>query len=237
LFVIPLYDDLPTRRFPWMTVALIVANVIVFVYELSLSGGVGGRLDLFFFRAGFVPYELTHLVDVPPVDLVPPPFTVFSSMFVHEGWLHIIGNMLFLWVFGNNVEDAMGKARFLAFYLLCGIAAAAAQTAIRPDSTVPNIGASGAIAGVLGAYIMLYPRARVLTLVPVFIFFLPIIMLPAWVVIAAWFVLQLFGGLLSLGAAAGGGVAFFAHVGGFIAGLLLVSLFARRRPRPRGIVY
>jgi len=235
--VIPLYDDLPTRRFPWMTVALIAANVLVFVYELLLSGGAGVRLDLFFFRAGFVPYELTHLTDVPPVDLVPPPFTVFTSMFVHAGWLHIIGNMLFLWIFGNNVEDAMGKARFLAFYLLCGVAAAAAQTAIRPDSTVPNIGASGAIAGVLGAYILLYPRARVLTLVPVFIFFLPIIMLPAWVVIAAWFVLQLFEGLLSLGAAAGGGVAFFAHVGGFVAGLLLVSLFARRGPRPRGIVY
>ena len=235
--MIPLYDDLPTRRFPWMTVALIAANVLVFVYELLLSGGAGVRLDLFFFRAGFVPYELTHLTDVPPVDLVPPPFTVFTSMFVHAGWLHIIGNMLFLWIFGNNVEDAMGKARFLAFYLLCGVAAAVAQTAIRPDSTIPNIGASGAIAGVLGAYILLYPRARVLTLVPVFIFFLPIIMLPAWVVIAAWFVLQLFEGLLSLGAAAGGGVAFFAHVGGFVAGLLLVSLFARRGPRPRGIVY
>ncbi len=235
--MIPLYDDLPTRRFPWMTVTLIVANVLVFVYELLLSGGAGGRLDLFFFRAGFVPYELTHLVDVPPADLVPPPFTVFTAMFVHEGWLHIIGNMLFLWIFGNNVEDAMGRARFLTFYLMCGVAAAYAQTAVRPDSTVPNIGASGAIAGVLGAYILLYPRARVLTLVPVFIFFLPIIMLPAWVVIAAWFVLQLFGGLLSLGAAAGGGVAFFAHVGGFVAGLLLVGLFARRRPRPRGIVY
>jgi membrane associated rhomboid family serine protease len=235
--VIPLYDDLPTRRFPWMTVALIAANVLVFVYELLLSGGTGGRLDLFFFRAGFVPYELTHLTDVPPADLVPPPFTVFTSMFVHEGWLHIMGNMLFLWIFGNNVEDAMGEARFLTFYLICGLAAAVAQTAIRPDSTIPNIGASGAIAGVLGAYIMLYPRARVLTLVPVFIFFLPIVFLPAWVVIAAWFVLQLFGGLLSLGAAAGGGVAFFAHVGGFVAGLLLVSLFARRRPRLRGIAY
>ena len=111
LRVIPLYDDLPTRRFPWMTVALIVANVLVFVYELLLSGGAGAGLDLFFYRAGFVPYELTHLTDVPPADLVPPPFTVFTSMFVHAGWLHIIGNMLFLWIFGNNVEDAMGKAQ------------------------------------------------------------------------------------------------------------------------------
>ncbi len=235
--MIPLYDDLPTRRFPWMTVALIVANVLVFVYELALSGGGSGRLDVFFFRAGFVPYEITHLVDVPPADVVPPPFTVLTSMFVHEGWLHIAGNMLFLWIFGNNVEDAMGRFRFLGFYLLCGIAAALAQTAIRPDSGVPNIGASGAIAGVLGAYIMLYPRARVLTLVPVFIFFFPIVMLPAWVIIGAWFVLQLFEGVLSLGAAAGGGVAFFAHVGGFVAGVLLVALFVRRRPRPRGMVY
>jgi membrane associated rhomboid family serine protease len=145
--------------------------------------------------------------------------------------------MLFLWIFGNNVEDAMGKFKFLTFYLICGIAAAVAQTAIRPDSTIPNIGASGAIAGVLGAYILLYPRARILTLVPVFIFFLPIIMLPAWVVIAAWFVMQLFQGLLSLGAASSGGVAFFAHVGGFVAGLFLVSLFARRRPPARGFVY
>ena len=235
--MIPLYDDLPTRRFPWVTVTLIVANVLVFVYELLLNGGAGGGLDLFFFRAGFLPYELTHFTDLPPANLVPPPFTVFTSMFVHAGWMHIIGNMLFLWIFGNNVEDAMGRFRFLTFYLICGLAAAAAQTAIRPDSTVPNIGASGAIAGVLGAYILLYPGARILTLVPVLIFFMPIIMLPAWIVIAAWFVVQLFQGLLSLGAAASGGVAFFAHVGGFVAGLLLVSLFARRRPPPRAVVY
>jgi membrane associated rhomboid family serine protease len=235
--VIPLYDDLPTRRFPWMTVTLIVANVLVFVYELALSGAGVGRLDAFYFRAGFVPYEVSHLVDVPPPDVVPPPFTILTSMFVHEGWLHIAGNMLFLWIFGNNVEDAMGRVRYLGFYVLCGVGAALAQTAIMPDSSVPNIGASGAIAGVLGAYIMLYPRARVLTLVPVFLFFFPIVMLPAWVVIGAWFVLQLFEGVLSLGAAAGGGIAFFAHVGGFVAGVLLVSLFVRRRPRPRGIVY
>jgi len=235
--VIPLYDDLPTRRFPLMTVALIIANVLVFVYELTLSSRGVGRLDLFFLRAGFVPYEITHLVDVPPSDLVTPPFTVLTSMFVHEGWLHIAGNMLFLWIFGNNVEDAMGRIRFLAFYLLCGVAAALAQTAVRPYSMVPNIGASGAIAGVLGAYIMLYPRARVLTLVPVFIFFLPILFLPAWVIIGAWFVLQLLEGVLSVGAAAGGGVAFFAHVGGFVAGLLLVGLFVRGRPRPRRMVY
>jgi membrane associated rhomboid family serine protease len=235
--VIPLYDDLPTRRFPWMTVTLIVANVLVFVYELALSGAGVGRLDAFYFRAGFVPYEISHLVDVPPPDVVPPPFTILTSMFVHEGWLHIAGNMLFLWIFGNNVEDAMGRVRYLGFYVLCGVGAALAQTAIMPDSSVPNIGASGAIAGVLGAYIMLYPRARVLTLVPVFLFFFPIVMLPAWVVIGAWFVLQLFEGVLSLGAAAGGGIAFFAHVGGFVAGVLLVSLFVRRRPRPRGIVY
>jgi membrane associated rhomboid family serine protease len=235
--VIPLYDDLPTRRFPWMTVALMAANVVVYLYELTLSARGSGHLDLFFYRAGFVPYELTHLTDVPPPDVVTPPLTVFTSMFVHLGWLHIAGNMLFLWIFGNNVEDAMGKARFLAFYLLCGLAAAVGQTIVRPESTVPNIGASGAIAGVLGAYIVLYPRARVLTLVPVFIFFLPIVLLPAWVVIGAWFVLQLFEGALSLGAAAGGGVAFFAHVGGFLAGLALVGIFVRRRPRPRGIMY
>ncbi len=235
--MIPLYDDLPTRRFPLMTVTLIVVNVLVFVYELSLSRAGVGRLDLFFLRAGFLPYEITHLADVPPPDLVAPPFTVLTSMFVHEGWLHIAGNMLFLWIFGNNVEDAMGRFRFLVFYLLCGVAAALAQTAVRPDSTIPNIGASGAIAGVLGAYVVLYPRARVLTLVPVFIFFLPILLLPAWVVIGAWFVLQLFEGVLSLGAAAGGGVAFFAHVGGFVAGLLLVGVFVRRRPRLQRIVY
>jgi membrane associated rhomboid family serine protease len=232
--VIPLYDNLPTRRFPVMTVALITLNVLVFIYELSLPGD--RALAKFFFEAGFVPYELVHLVDLRPPDLVPPPFTIFTAMFIHQGWLHIGFNMLFLWIFGNNVEDAMGRLRFVVFYLLCGIVAAIAQTATDVTSSVPNIGASGAIAGVLGAYIVLFPRARVLTLLPLFFFF-PIVYVPAWLMIGAWFLLQLATGTLSLGAQAGGGVAYFAHIGGFVAGVVLVSFFARRRRQPSRIVY
>jgi membrane associated rhomboid family serine protease len=154
--------------------------------------------------------------------------TVFTSMFIHGGWLHIIFNLLYLWIFGNNVEDRMGRARFLAFYLLCGIAAAAAQVVVRPDALTPMIGASGAISGVLGAYILLFPRAQVLTVITLVIFF-PIVMVPAWVLLLAWFALNLLEAVTTIGAETG--VAYFAHVGGFAAGLVLVWLFARRRPR------
>jgi membrane associated rhomboid family serine protease len=225
--VIPLHDDNPTRRFPLVTLALIALNVAVFVFQLTLPR-YGLTVEGFYLRAGLVPYEIVNRVDVPPDGLVPLWATVFTSMFIHGGWLHIIFNMLYLWIFGNNVEDRMGRARFLAFYLLCGVAAAAAQVVVRPDSLTPMIGASGAISGVLGAYILLFPRAQVLTVIPLVIFF-PILMVPAWVLLLAWFALNLLQAATTIGAEAG--VAYFAHVGGFAAGLVLVWLFARRRPR------
>ena len=225
--MIPLHDDNPTRHLPVATVVLIAVNAAVFVFQLTLPRH-GLTLEGFYLRAGLVPYEVVNRVDVPPDGLVPIWGTVFTSMFIHGGWLHIIFNLLYLWIFGNNVEDRMGRARFVAFYLLCGIAAAATQVVVRPDSLVPMIGASGAISGVLGAYVLLFPRARVLTVIPLIIFF-PIFMLPAWVLLLAWFALNLLQATSTIGAEAG--VAYFAHVGGFAAGLVLVWLFARPRPR------
>jgi membrane associated rhomboid family serine protease len=236
--MIPLYDNVPTRRFPVVTVALIVANLIVFAFELSLPR-YGITPSGFFYRLGAIPYELVHQLDVPPRDIVPWELTPFTSMFLHAGWLHIIFNMLFLWIFGNNVEDAMGRLRFLVFYLACGLVAVVAQTAIHPGSLAPTVGASGAIAGVLGAYILLYPRASVLS----FVFFF-VVPLPAWLWLGVWFATQVVQGAASLGQT--GGVAYLAHIGGFVAGLCLVFVFARgrmkelrrgRRPPPSGWGY
>jgi membrane associated rhomboid family serine protease len=227
--VIPLYDQNPTRRPPVVTIALIGVNVAVFVFELLLPR-YGLTLEGFFTRAGMVPYEVSHRVDVPPSGLVPWWATPYTAMFMHGGWLHIGFNMLFLWVFGNNVEDLLGKARFLAFYLLCGSCAAIAQVLVDVDSTTPVIGASGAVAGVLGAYIMVWPRARVTTVI--FLgFFFPVVLLPAWVLLVAWFVLQAVQGALALGGETD--VAYFAHVGGFLAGMLMVWVLAAGR-RGRG---
>ena len=219
--MIPLYDTVPTRRFPVVTVGLIVVNVLVFVFELSLPAH-GLTTNGLFYRLGLIPYEVVHQVDVPPRDLVPWELTPFTGMFLHAGWLHIIFNMLFLWIFGNNVEDAMGRLKFLVFYLVCGLAAALAQSFVLPGAVAPTIGASGAIAGVLGAYIVLYPRSQVLS----WVFFL-IVPLPAWLWLGIWFVTQLFEGAASLGHT--GGVAYFAHIGGFVAGLILVFVFAAGR--------
>src|SRR4051794_230913 len=171
--------------------------------------------------AGAIPYEIVHHVDVGPRDLLPLPGSILTSMFLHGGWLHLIGNMWFLWLFGNNVEDSMGHARYLAFYLLAGIAAAAVQTYMNPSSVIPMVGASGAISGIMGAYIVLYPRVRVHMLV-VLVIFVTRIVVPAYVMLGYWFLLQLLGGSAATGT---GGVAFWAHVGGFLAGALLISLF------------
>jgi membrane associated rhomboid family serine protease len=229
--VIPLHDDSRRRRLPVMTLALIGLNAAVFAAELLLLPRHGLSRGGFYARAGVTPYELTHHVDVGPRDLVPWWLTMFSALFVHGGWLHIIFNMLFLWVFGPGVEDAMTRARFLAFYLLCGLAATTAQVVADPASTAPLIGASGAIAGVLGAYLVLLPRARVLAVIPLIIVF-PVVSIPAWMLLLAWFALQAVQGLGSLHAATPG-VAFFAHIGGFLAGMALVLPFVVRRPRRR----
>ena len=228
--MIPIRDRLPTRRLPVVNYLLIATNIVVFLLELSASSSA--RAAHFLLQTyGLVPVEL---VTEPSQNL----FTVFTSMFMHDptGWLHLGGNMLFLWIFGDNVEDALGHLRYLAFYLLAGIAAAAAQVAIGPFSAVPMVGASGAIAGVLAAYASLYPRAAITVLNPIpllWIFFGLFFDLPAWIVIAELFVVNFVNGVSSAAQMTGGagGVAFFAHLGGFVAGLFLVRLFLREPPR------
>ena len=239
----PLKDNIPTRRWPVVTVTLIVINVVMF-FLFQQAFGDQRAFEQRVVEYGAVPYEITHpgkqceatrggdlLCEGQPgvrgqADPQPSTWlTLFSSMFMHGGLLHIAGNMLYLWIFGNNVEDSMGRLRFLAFYLLGGLVALAAQTVIGPDAAVPTIGASGAVAAVLGGYILLYPRARVTTLV-VLIFFITFIQLPALLVLGGWFLLQLYQGLLQ--PAAGSGVAYFAHIGGFVFGLLLIKAFANR---------
>ena len=223
--MIPLKDRNPTRRFPIITVSLIVVNVLAFFYELSL----GTRIDEFIFHFSVIPNEITQALHS---DIFRPFIfiTLFTSLFLHGGWLHVGGNMLYLWIFGDNVEDKLGHMRFLLFYIICGIAASSLHIYIDPTSTVPTIGASGAISGILGAYLFMFPRVRVLTLVPIFIF-IQTIELPAFVVLGLWFVLQFFNSILSLGhtAASMGGVAWWAHVGGFITGLLFVIPFRKYR--------
>ncbi len=233
--MIPLRDDNPVDRVPIVTYALILANVAAFFWQLGLprsleAGNVlaamSEHLQSSVLRGGAIPYEILSLHDVAPRNLVPPPFTILTSMFLHGGPGHIAFNMLFLWIFGNNVEDALGRLRFLLFYLLCGVAAALAQIAFShsPEAQLaPMVGASGAIAGVLAAYVVLFPRARVLTLVILFVF-IRLVPIPAVWFIGIWFV----GQLLSVFAGANTGVAFFAHIGGFVAGFILVRVLGRR---------
>ncbi|MER3456211.1 MAG: rhomboid family intramembrane serine protease [candidate division GAL15 bacterium] len=216
--MIPLRDNIPARRTPVVMLAILFLSVLVFLYELRLTRG---ELVAFFNTFGMVPARL--------LGPEPPIYTLVTSMFLHGGWLHLLGNLLYLWIFGNNVEDAMGHGRFAVFYLLCGLAAAGLQVAFQPDSPVPMVGASGAIAGVLGAYLVLFPRARILALVPMG-FFTQLAEVPAMLFLPLWFVLQLLYGVASLGVSTqAGGVAFWAHVGGFVAGVVLVRWFVRRR--------
>jgi membrane associated rhomboid family serine protease len=218
--MIPLRDLNPARRVPIMTLVLIGLNALVFLYEQSLS--VNG-LQRLIVQYGAVPARFTDGVITASDGL-----TLLTSMFLHGGWLHIIGNMLYLWIFGNNIEDRLGPIRFVVFYLLTGVAAGVLQIVIDPTSRTPMIGASGAIAGVLGGYIVLYPRARVITLVFIF-FFVQVVSIPAVILLGWWFLIQLFNGVLSLGDYASGGVAFFAHVGGFVAGVILIRVFTLGR--------
>jgi membrane associated rhomboid family serine protease len=221
----PFRDDNPTRITPAVTVTLIAANVLVFLYQFSLQGRAG---EAFIYAFGMIPAVLFGGAQLPPdIAVLPGWATVFSSMFLHGGIMHIAGNMLFLWVFGNNVEDAMGHGRFIAFYLLCGVAAALAQGFSDTASEIPMIGASGAISGVLGAYLVLHPRAQVHSLLFLGIF-IRVIALPAMAVLGIWFGLQLLQATL-FRAEGEGGVAFLAHIGGFIAGAVLVPLFRSRQ--------
>jgi membrane associated rhomboid family serine protease len=220
--MIPLRDDRPTRTFAVVTVALILLNTVFFLHELSLR--TPDRAETFFATFSLTP---AHLTQAPTPHSY---LTIITSMFLHGGWMHIIGNMLYLWIFGRNVEDSIGHFKFIIFYLLCGTAAAAAQVAIAPDSTVPMIGASGAISGVLGSYLLLFPRARVLVLFPIWIFW-RVFYVPAYLLLVVWFGMQLLSGLAVLSMEVNGGVAFWAHVGGFVAGMLLIPIFKKRSVR------
>ena len=237
----PLKDDIPTRRFPVLTVAIIaICCAVYFLFERGLwdLGQTGNeRVEEY----GAIPYEVTHPGDEcanlvcegqPGVSGTAPEqapwwITLFTSMFMHGSLLHLGGNMLFLWIFGNNIEDSMSRWRFVAFYLLGGLAALALQIVTDPNSEVPTVGASGAIAAVLGGYALLYPRARVITLIFIIIF-VTIVELPALVVLGFWFLLQLLPAFSEPVGEAGGGIAYFAHIGGFLFGLLVIKLFADR---------
>ena len=221
--MIPLKDDNPTRIIPAVTWGLILINTLIFLYQLSLDPQQGQQ---FIYQFGAIPAVVFGYKSLPGyLAAIPPPVSLFTNMFLHGGWLHLIGNMWYLWIFGDNIEEAMGHLRYVAFYLICGVIASVSHVLSNPNSLLPSIGASGAISGVLGAYLLLYPRARVLVLIPLG-FFTRILYIPAAFVLGFWFVLQLLSGSLSGGQAAGG-VAFWAHIGGFIAGMLLVGMFKR----------
>jgi membrane associated rhomboid family serine protease len=240
--VFPLKDNIPTDRMPMITIALIALNVLAYFFFQKGGFSLGDPTSLEYqcnvIEYGAIPREITDPgTQVPSgpgcaAPSAPAVLTVFTAMFMHGGLLHLGGNMLFLWIFGNNVEDSMGRVAFLLFYLLGGIAALAAQIVIDPDSTVPTIGASGAVAGVLGGYLLLFPRARVVTVIFI-IFFFTILELPAILILGFWFLQQVLFGYFDLAdpTGGGGGVAYFAHIGGFAFGLVAIKLFATRRRR------
>ncbi len=229
----PLRDENPTELVPVVTVVIIAFNVLVWLLVQQAGAGNGFLASLCTY--GAIPADITgSLAPGALIQLTPEVacrtaglgwLTLFSSMFMHGGWMHLIGNMWFMWVFGNNIEDSMGHVRFIVFYLLCGLLAALAHIVTAPGSTVPTVGASGAISGIMGAYLVLYPRVRVYTLFFLFVI-VRVFPLPAWVLLIQWFALQLLSGVGSFGVE-GGGVAFWAHIGGFVAGVALIKLFQR----------
>ena len=220
--MIPLRDRNPTRRTPVVNIGIIVANIAAFLFQLSR----GSEVDQLYFQFGVVPHDVVTSFN--SFQFATAFLPLFTAMFLHGGWLHLGGNMLYLWIFGDNVEDQLGRVRYLVFYLLCGLAASALHIFVEPGSEVPTVGASGAISGVLAAYLLMFPKARVVTVIPVFLF-LQVAELPALIVLGFWFVIQFFAGIISLNAdsAGAGGIAWWAHIGGFVAGLALVIPFRR----------
>lgn len=216
--MIPIKDQIPTRRVPIVNYLLIAANIFVFILQWM----AGQNQEALVYRFALIPANFTANLDLFNIS------DIFSSMFMHAGLAHLGGNMLYLWIFGDNVEDSMGSAKYLLFYLVGGVIASLAHIFTNPASQIPTVGASGAIAAVLGAYIVLYPRSRVLTFIPLG-FFMRLTSVPAIIVLGLWFILQLFNGVLSIGAADVGGVAFWAHIGGFLAGVVLAKVFESRR--------
>jgi len=228
--MIPIKDANPSRTTPYINILLILINFGIFFYEVSLDKG---ELMNFLYNYGLVPKRFFYLSrQGSPLLVQYLPF--FTSIFLHGGWLHILGNMLFLWIFGDNVEDSMGHIRYLAFYIICGLGAGFIHLLLNSNSPVPAVGASGAISGVMGGYILLFPYARIVTLVPIF-FFLTFVQVPAYFFIGVWFLFQLFSGAFSLiaGGLVRGGVAWWAHIGGFLVGIGLVFIFAKHKRRRR----
>ncbi|MCM8783905.1 MAG: rhomboid family intramembrane serine protease [Candidatus Omnitrophica bacterium] len=220
--MIPLHDENPTERFSFVTIVLVIVNSIVFLYELSL----GSSLEITIRRYTLIPYNFINYFDFSQLR------TLFSSLFLHGSLLHLLGNMLYLWIFGNNIEDVLGHFKFILFYFLCGISASLAHILTNPHSTIPTLGASGAVSGVLGAYFILFPQARVVTIIPIF-YFIRIVKIPAFFFLGFWIAVQFLSGIISSGMDSdlGGGVAWFAHLGGFFAGVLLLPLFYQRGRR------
>lgn len=211
--MIPLRDSQPSRTTPVITIAIIVVNVLAFFYEIALD-----------------PYSRNHFIAV--FGVIPARLQLtdlLTSMFLHGGWMHLIGNMWFLWIYGDNIEDILGPVQYIVFYLACGVAAAMTQVFLTPDSRLPTIGASGAIAGVMGAYLVKFPRSRIVTLLPLFIFWTTV-EIPAFFILIYWFVIQLFSGATTIASHAQGGVAWFAHVGGFLTGILLIYVMKTSDP-------
>jgi membrane associated rhomboid family serine protease len=219
--LIPYKDDNPTRIFTFVTIGIIVLNIFVFLWQVISPSG----MERVAYSYGAIPHYILSFEKVQPIH---PALTIFSAMFMHGGLFHLGGNMLYLWIFGNNIEDRLGHLRFIVFYIFCGIISAYTHAITDPDSLVPMIGASGAISGILGAYLLLFPRTSVYTLV--FLgFFVTTVRIPAFIVIGFWAIVQFINGLISTGIARGGGVAWFAHIGGFLIGLLTIKFWLPRR--------
>ena len=230
--MIPIRDRNPSGTFPYVTIGIIIVNIIIFLYELSL----GSELGRLFMKFGVVPLKVSYYSQASDLTFINTFFPFISSMFLHGGFVHLIGNMWFLWIFGDNIEDKLGHFKFIAFYFLCGIIASSVHVFFNSQSNVPCVGASGAIAGVLGAYMVTFPRARVVTIVPLFVF-IQVMELPAIVVLGFWFVIQFFNGAASITAStSGAGVAWWAHIGGFAAGVIIlyiIRIFSVRKPGRR----
>src|SRR5205807_1988787 len=232
--MIPIRDDQPRFSTPYITYFVIAINILVFVFELWVGAQSPRELNALMYTFGVVPENISAaLAGSPQISLGQAFIPILTSMFLHASWLHVIGNMWVLWIFGDNIEDYLGHFLYLVFYLVCGFAAAFAHILLNLNSNVPSVGASGAIAGIMGAYFVLYPKARVLTLVPL-IFFFTFWWLPAWIVLGYWFLIQFLSGAATAVAysnATGGGTAFWAHVGGFVAGIVLIKLLPERQGR------
>ena len=223
----PLKDTIRSQSFPLVNATIIVVNLLVFFYQLSL----GPKAEALIINFGLTPVRFFWELQHEPLDAIVP---VFTSMYLHGGWFHVLGNMWFLYIFGDNVEDRVGHIGYFFFYLICGIGAALAQTVLFPSSSIPMVGASGAIAGVLGAYFLLHPQARILTLIPIFIF-IQLVEIPAWVFLPYWFLMQFIQGAMS--SAESGGVAWWAHIGGFLAGMIFIWLFRKPEKRRPSVDY